>query len=71
MKPDGTNETRGPLESDPVGSTVTAFVPEVPGTYQIVAHFPGQILEGNNLLPGSQTGREYIGDFFLNLIRVM
>ncbi len=64
MKPDGTNETRGPLESDPVGSTVTAFVPEVPGTYQIVAHFPGQILEGNNLLPGSQTGREYIGDFF-------
>ncbi len=65
MKPDGTNETKGPFTSDAVGSSVVTYVPTAPGTYQLQAHYPGQTLAGNNLRPGSTQGREYLNDNFL------
>ena len=37
--PDGTNETLGPLQSDPVGGYYTVYVPTQVGTYTIVSRF--------------------------------
>src|SRR5690554_3929452 len=64
-EPDGTTETLGPYDSDAVGSVVATYVPAEVGTYQFQASYPGQVLEGNNLRPGSTQGIEYIGDTFL------
>ena len=37
--PDGSKETLGPFESDPVGGTWTSYTPTQTGTYTVVAHF--------------------------------
>lgn len=40
-KPDGTNTTLGPFESDPNGGWGTVYVPDEIGTYQLQANFLG------------------------------
>ena len=44
--PDGSEETRGPLTSDPVGGGYTLFTPSQLGTYTVVCRFPGQKITG-------------------------
>jgi PQQ-like domain len=41
-KPDGTSQTLGPFNSDPVGSAYTTIVPNTVGTYYFQMNFPGQ-----------------------------
>jgi hypothetical protein len=60
MKPDGTNETFGPLTSDPVGGGYITYVPDQVGNYACVARFPGQTLTG---IP-YQTQSVYVNDTF-------
>ena len=50
VKPDGTNDTYGPLTSDPVGGGYITYVPETTGNYACVARFPGQTSTG---IPGN------------------
>ena len=50
MKPDGTNETMGPLTSDSVGGGYVTYTPDDVGTYTCVARFPGQTITG---VPGN------------------
>jgi hypothetical protein len=50
MKPDGTNETLGPLTSDSVGGGYVTYTPTAVGTYTCVARFPGQTITG---VPGN------------------
>ena len=50
IKPDGTNDTYGPLTSDPVGGGYISYVPETVGNYACVARFPGQTATG---IPGN------------------
>ncbi len=49
-KPDGTTETKGPYESDPVGGCFISYIPTVTGKYQFQATFLGATL---NLTSGS------------------
>lgn len=69
MKPDGRNETLGPLTSDPVGSGYTMYTPAEPGNYTIVVKFPETSLTGIPKKPGvpdsQQTGYAYINDTYL------
>lgn len=44
--PQGTNQTIGPIISDPVGGAYTMFTPTEVGTYTIVARFPPQVSTG-------------------------
>jgi hypothetical protein len=46
IKPDGTNDTIGPLESDPVGDGFTTYTPTVPGTYTIQAIMAQHVIDG-------------------------
>ena len=39
--PDGTNETLGPIKSDPVGGGYIIYTPTQLGKYSVVAHNPG------------------------------
>jgi hypothetical protein len=57
------NTKLGPFTSDPTGGTYTDFTPTAVGTYTVSFSFPGQILAGNNLAPGTQPD-PYIGDYF-------
>jgi hypothetical protein len=50
--PDGTNETLGPIMSDPVGGGYNYYTPTQIGTYSMVARFPGQTITG---IPGAET----------------
>jgi hypothetical protein len=52
IKPDGTNETLGPIGSDPVGGGYTNYVPTQEGNYTFVAKFPGIKYAGVNPPPG-------------------
>ena len=54
-KPDGTTETRGPLNSDPVGSAYTMYVPVAIGTYHFKFSFPGfhSTFDGNYYQPST------------------
>jgi hypothetical protein len=52
MKPDGTNDTFGPLKSDPVGGGFFPYVPTETGVYACVVRFPGQKITG---VPGRTT----------------
>ena len=52
MRPDGTNETLGPIGSDPVGGGYTNYVPTQEGNYTFVAKFPGIKYAGANPPPG-------------------
>ena len=60
--PSGTSKL-GPFASDPTGGTYTDFTPSAVGTYSVAFSFPGQILAGNNLAPGTAAD-VYIGDYF-------
>jgi len=46
MKPDGNNDTFGPLTSDPVGGSYIRYTPTQLGVYTCVCRFPGQVLTG-------------------------
>jgi len=46
MKPDGTNDTFGPLTSDPVGGGYLSYTPTATGNYTCVCRFPGQTITG-------------------------
>ena len=69
MKPDGTNDTIGPIESDPVGSVYTMYVPAEPGNYSVVVKFPTTTLTGLPKKPGvpdtQQSGYANINDTYL------
>ncbi|MCW3999943.1 MAG: PQQ-binding-like beta-propeller repeat protein [Candidatus Bathyarchaeota archaeon] len=41
-RPDGTNETLGPFDTDSTGATGTVFIPTMVGNYTLQSHFPGQ-----------------------------
>jgi hypothetical protein len=42
VKPDGTNDTLGPFNSDPTGNTFFEYTPTAPGNYTFQLVFPGQ-----------------------------
>jgi PQQ-like domain len=46
VKPDGTNDTLGPFESDPVGDGYTAYTPTEVGQYQFQAFFLKHVIDG-------------------------
>ncbi len=46
-KPDGTVETKGPLEAWSTGGSVFFYTPTMLGTYKIEASFPGQWVNGS------------------------
>ena len=54
-KPDGTTQTLGPFDADPVASAYTSYIPDVVGTYVFQFNFPGQNLAdvGNYYEPSS------------------
>ena len=63
-KPDGTTETKGGYDSDPIGFTSIVYTPTQIGDYQFKFVFPGQTVTGENLNPDDPTGQEYIGDYY-------
>ena len=64
-KPDGTTETLGPFTSDDTGGTYTIYTPTQLGNYSLVFNYPGQTLEGKNLIPGAAaTIKAYIGYYY-------
>jgi hypothetical protein len=60
IKPDGTNDTLGPLTSDPVGGGYVIYTPTDVGDYTCVARFPGQTVTG---IPGN-TGSASVNDTY-------
>ena len=62
--PDGSEETLGPFDSDPIGFAWAPYTPTKVGEYTFQFSFPGQTLAGENLDPNDMTGRDYIGDYF-------
>ncbi|MCW4028910.1 MAG: hypothetical protein NWE92_04605 [Candidatus Bathyarchaeota archaeon] len=60
IKPDGTNETFGPLTSDSVGGGYMSYVPDAVGKYTCVSRFPGQTLTG---VPGN-TNSQYVNNTY-------
>ena len=60
-KPDGTNQTLGPFNTDSTGGTGTVFVPDQEGTYKLQTHFPGQWYNysSNDLFLGKQNVKCY------------
>jgi len=63
-KPDGTTQTVGTYDSDPIGFQWTMYTPDQTGTYSFKFTFPGQTLAGENLSPVDPTGQDMIGDYF-------
>ena len=63
-KPDGTTETLGPFTSDDTGGTSTFYTPNQLGNYTFTFSFPGQVLAGNNLAPGTASN-PFINDTYL------
>jgi hypothetical protein len=64
-KPDGTTETKGPFNSDPVGSGYLLYTPSTIGTHVVKFDFPGQVLKLNNPttgLPGPDS--VYVNDTY-------
>ncbi len=64
MKPDGANDTYGPLTSDPVGGGYIIYTPTEVGNYTIQAFFPGQVLTGTNTPNGLLSQNVYVNDTF-------
>jgi outer membrane protein assembly factor BamB len=58
--PEGNNETKGPITSDPVGGAFIVYTPTKTGVYTLQASFPGATLTGE---PG-QTNSIYVGDIY-------
>ncbi|MCW4006520.1 MAG: hypothetical protein NWF04_08030 [Candidatus Bathyarchaeota archaeon] len=68
-KPDGSTETLGPFNSDPVGSAFTSYTPTLTGTYKFVFSWPGQVIDGLPVPPGQTIdtirGAATVGDHYL------
>jgi hypothetical protein len=69
IKPDGTNQTIGPVTSDSVGSGYTMYTPTEPGNYTAVVKFPTTVITGLPFKPGvpdaQQQGYASINDTYL------
>jgi outer membrane protein assembly factor BamB len=71
-KPDGSKETLGPYESDPVGGGWAIYTPNQVGTYSIVAIVDEHVITGEPAPPGGVysgtffNATEYIGDVYLS-----
>lgn len=64
-RPDGTNETRGPLTSDSTSSAFIQYVPTQVGNYTLYFEFPGQVASLFNPLTGEPgTPSPYVNDTF-------
>jgi outer membrane protein assembly factor BamB len=61
--PSGTTTTLGPFTADDTGGTSTSYIPTAVGNYTVFFSFPGQVLAGHNLAPGTTTN-PYIGDYY-------
>jgi hypothetical protein len=69
-KPDGSEETLGPITSDPVGGGWTSYTPDQVGTYTFVAKMDDHVITGEPYSPGwgpssfgfSDVGDTYLGD---------
>jgi outer membrane protein assembly factor BamB len=66
-RPDQTNETLGPITSDPVGAGYTNYVPEQVGTYTFVARMLNHTITGLPLNPyiTTQPGAAYVNDTYI------
>jgi hypothetical protein len=66
-KPDGSIDTLGPYESDPVGGGYAVYTPTEVGTYTIVAVMADQLITGEPVPPGGyfMGGDAAIGDTYL------
>jgi outer membrane protein assembly factor BamB len=66
-KPDGSEQTLGPIGSDPVGAAYTMYTPDQVGTYAFVAIWHEHTITGEPAPPPGTTPRapETIGDIFL------
>lgn len=68
-KPDGNQETFGPITSDPVGGGYFMYTPDQVGPYTFTARFLGYTITGLPLYPGKTletiNGAEFVGDTFL------
>ena len=66
-KPDGSQETLGPFNSDAVGGMWASYVPSQIGTYKFILTFPGQIVVEENTYPYPlvvDIGRAFINDTY-------
>jgi outer membrane protein assembly factor BamB len=65
-KPDGSEQTLGPLTSDAVGSNWFTYVPDTVGKYYFQLSFPGQTLTGKapNTLPVQPPYDIYVGQYY-------
>ncbi len=52
MRPDGKNDTLGPIASDPVGSGYTMYSPDIVGNYTVIVKFPTTVITGLPFKPG-------------------
>ena len=82
IKPDGTNETLGPITSDPVGAGYTTYTPTDPGQYLFQAIMANHTIDGGAsrglISPGgigywpsgspSAAGINPVGDIFLSSV---
>jgi hypothetical protein len=65
VKPDGTNDTYGPLTSDPVGGGWLSYTPTQLGTYTIQARRPDEVVTGLPVSPaGMFSGASEINDTY-------
>jgi hypothetical protein len=67
-KPDGSTETLGPWESDPVGGGWGMYTPDQVGTYSFVAEMPDQLVTGE---PVSPSGYYMGGEVAINDARAI
>jgi outer membrane protein assembly factor BamB len=66
--PDGTSKVLGPFSSDASGGSFTTFAPDKVGNYTFQMTFPGQILKGDNPVPGGYDKTivgPFIGDYIM------
>ena len=62
--PDGSNETLGPLTSDPVGGGVSWYTPSQIGVYTVVARFLGQTITGYPTPSGAPSTNAAVNDTY-------
>jgi hypothetical protein len=67
-KPDGSKETLGPWESDPVGGGYLLYTPDQVGTYTFVAIMDDHVMTGEPFIPGwgpASWGYDSVNDTYL------
>jgi hypothetical protein len=62
--PDGSTETFGPIESDPVGGAYTLYTPNQVGTYTIVTRMPEHEIIGLPSASGEPIDHPSVGDIY-------